>query len=109
MRVNHEHYTYRITWSEEDKEFVGLCAELPGLSYLDESRTAALDGILNLVGEVLEDMEVSGETIPEPFSEKKYSGRFQVRIPPEQHRSLAIKAAESGVSLNRYISSRLCS
>lgn len=109
MRVNHEHYTYRITWSEEDKEFVGLCAELPGLSYLDESRTAALDGILNLVGEVLEDMEASGETIPEPFSEKKYSGRFQVRIPPEQHRSLAIKAAESGVSLNRYISSRLCS
>ncbi len=109
MRVNHEHYTYRVTWSEEDEEFVGLCAELPGLSYLDESRTAALDGIFHLVGEVLEDMEASGETIPEPFSEKKYSGRFQVRIPPEQHRSLAIKAAESGVSLNRYISSRLCS
>lgn len=109
MRVNHEHYTYRVTWSEEDKEFVGLCAELPGLSYLDESRTAALEGIVNLVGEVLEDMEASGETIPEPLSEKKYSGRFQVRIPPEQHRSLAIKAAESGVSLNRYVSSRLCS
>ena len=108
MRVNHEHYTYRVTWSEEDGEFVGLCAELPGLSYLDESRTEALEGIFNLVAEVLEDMEASGETIPEPFSEKKYSGRFQVRIPPEQHRSLAIKAAESGVSLNRYVSSKLC-
>lgn len=106
--VNHEHYTYRVTWSEEDEEFVGLCVELPGLSYLDESRMAAMEGIVNLVGDVLEDMEVSGEPIPEPIAEKKYSGKFQVRIPPEQHRSLVIKAAESGVSLNRYISSRLC-
>lgn len=108
MKVNHEHYTYRVTWSEEDGEFVGLCAELPGLSYLDESRMAALEGIFNLVGDVLEDMEASGDSIPEPLAEKKYSGRFQVRIPPEQHRSLVMKAAESGVSLNRYVSSRLC-
>jgi predicted HicB family RNase H-like nuclease len=78
------------------------------LSYLDESHVAALEGIVNLVGEVLEDMEASGEPIPEPIAEKQYSGKFQVRIPPEQHRSLAIKAAESGVSLNRYVSSRLC-
>ncbi|HAA30576.1 MAG TPA: hypothetical protein DCE56_26435 [Cyanobacteria bacterium UBA8553] len=33
--------------------------------------------------------------------------RFQVRVPPEQHRALAIKAAEAGVSLNRYVSSKL--
>jgi predicted HicB family RNase H-like nuclease len=108
VKVNHEHYTYRVTWSEEDGEFVGLCAELPSLSYLDESRPAALEGIFDLVGEVLEDMERCGEPIPEPIAEKKYSGKFQVRIPPEQHRSLAMRAAESGVSLNRYVSSRLC-
>jgi predicted HicB family RNase H-like nuclease len=30
-----------------------------------------------------------------------------VRIPPEQHRMLAIKAAEEKVSLNRYISAKL--
>ena len=108
MKVNYEHYTYRITWSEEDGAYVGLCAELPGLSYLDESRFAALEGIFNLVGEVLKDMEDSGEHIPEPFADRKYSGKFQVRIPPEQHRSLAVKAAESGISLNRYVSSRLC-
>lgn len=107
MKVNHEHYTYRVTWSAEDDEFVGMCAEFPSLSYLDESRQAALDGIVNLVGEVLGDMESSGELIPEPLSEKKYSGKFQVRIPPDQHRQIAIKAAESGVSLNRYVSSRL--
>jgi predicted HicB family RNase H-like nuclease len=52
-------------------------------------------------------MAANREMIPEAISEKKYSGKFQIRIPPHQHRLLAIKAAEEGVSLNRYISSRL--
>lgn len=91
MKVNHNHYTYRVTWSEEDKEHVGLCAEFTGLSYLDDSPVGALEGIRDLVEEVLEDMEESGEPIPEPLARKKYSGKFQVRILPEQHRTLAIK------------------
>jgi predicted HicB family RNase H-like nuclease len=105
--VNHKHYTYRVTWSDEDEEFVGLCAEFSSLSYLDEDLTTALNGIVELVEQVVEDMAANGESIPEPIAEKQYSGKFQVRIPPEQHRMLAIKAAEAGVSLNRYISSRL--
>jgi predicted RNase H-like HicB family nuclease len=24
-------YTYRVTWAEEDGEYVGLCAEFPSL------------------------------------------------------------------------------
>ena len=30
-----------------------------------------------------------------------------VRVPPEMHRVLAIRAAEEGVSLNRLVSTRL--
>lgn len=105
--VNYEHYTYRVTWSEEDQEYVGLCAEFPSLSYLDASREVALNGIVKRVGEVVADMTANNEPIPEPIAEKTYSGKFQVRIPPHQHRMLAIKAAEEGVSLNRYISARL--
>jgi predicted HicB family RNase H-like nuclease len=105
--VNPKHYTYRVTWSEEDQEYVGLCAEFPSLSYLDENMADALEGIVELVGDVVADMTSNGETIPEPLAEKDYSGKFQVRIPPEQHRMLAIKAAEEGVSLNRYISAKL--
>lgn len=105
--VNHKHYTYRIIWSEEDQEYVGLCAEFPSLSFLDENMMAALDGIVNLAGQVIADMDANNEPIPTPIAEKEYSGKFQVRIPPEQHRMLAIKAAEEGVSLNRYISAKL--
>jgi predicted HicB family RNase H-like nuclease len=105
--TNHKHYTYRVTWSEEDDEFVGLCAEFPSLSFLDNTMTAALEGIVDLVGQVVKDMMANGEQVPEPIAEKQYSGKFQVRVPPEQHRLLAIKAAEEGVSLNRYISAKL--
>lgn len=105
--INCEHYTYRVTWSEEDEEFVGLCAEFPSLSYLDENRSATLEGITSLVKEIVADMQASGEEIPEPISEKTYSGKFQVRIPPERHRRLAIEAAEQNVSLNRYVSDKL--
>lgn len=107
MMVNYEHYTYRVTWSEEDGEYVGLCAEFPSLSYLDKKRATALEGIVDVVRQVVADMAENGEAVPEPLAEKTYSGKFQVRIPPHQHRMLAIQAAEEGVSLNRYISAKL--
>lgn len=107
--TNIDHYTYRVTWSAEDAEFVGLVAEFPSLSWLASDQMEALKGIRDLVDEVVADMQESGETEPQPFAERKYSGEFKLRIPPELHRSLAIKAAEEHVSLNRLVSSRLAS
>jgi len=34
MAQKHDKYTYRITWSEEDGEYVALCAEFPSVSWL---------------------------------------------------------------------------
>jgi len=106
--MNADHYTYRVTWSEEDGEFIGLCAEFPSLSWLASSQAKALSGIVAVVAEVLADMHRAGEQIPEPLSAKRYSGKFQVRITPDRHRALAVEAAESKVSLNRLVSDRLC-
>ena len=102
-----DHYTYRITWSAEDGEHVGLCAEFPSLSWMDATPGEALSGIQKLVGGVLADMKTSGESPPEPLAKRAYSGKFLVRIPPATHRELAIKAAEEGISLNRLINARL--
>lgn len=107
--VNIEHYTYRVTWSAEDGEYAGLCAEFPSLSWLAETRSEALEGIVALVADVVDDMRSNGEPIPEPLAERRYSGRFVVRVPPAQHRELVIKAREAGVSLNRYVSQKLAS
>jgi predicted HicB family RNase H-like nuclease len=100
-------YTYRVLWSNEDSEFVGLCAEFPSLSWLDESREAALQGIVKVVRQAVADMLENDETPPVPLADKKYSGVFKVRIPPVVHRNLAIEAAEAGVSLNRLVSAKL--
>ncbi|WP_417678971.1 type II toxin-antitoxin system HicB family antitoxin [Roseibium sp.] len=105
--VDHKHYTYRVTWSEDDGEYVALCAEFPSLSYLAPEQTAALKGLIKLVGEVVADMSANGEQVPVPLASREFSGKFQVRIPPEQHRNLAIQAAEQGVSINRLVSSKL--
>lgn len=102
-----DHYTYRVTWSPEDGEYVGLCAEFPSLSWLAKKPEAALSGIRKVVAEAAADMKSAGEPIPAPLAEKHYSGEFRVRIPPEVHRSLAIQAAEQGVSLNRLASAKL--
>ena len=102
-----DRYTYRVTWSDEDQEYVGLCAEFPSLSWLEDTPEKALAGIRKLVKECLNDMQANGEAVPEPIAAKNYSGKFMVRLPPETHRSLAIQAAEAGVSLNRLIASRL--
>lgn len=105
--VNHKHYTYRITWSELDQEYVALCAEFPSLSYLATSPTEALLGIIEVVAEVVKDMVDNGELAPLPLASRQYSGRFQVRVTPEMHRNLTIQAAEQGVSLNRLIAGKL--
>ena len=102
-----DHYTYRILWSAEDGEHVGLCAEFPSLSWLAPTPAKALSGIQRLVRECLEDMQRNGESVPEPIADRAYSGKFMVRIPPESHRALAMQAAEQGVSLNRLVSVRL--
>lgn len=102
-----DHYTFRVTWSPEDGEHVGLCAEFPSLSWLAKSPEGALKGIRRLVAEAVADMQASGEPVPAALAEKHYSGEFRVRIPPEVHRALAIQAAEQGVSLNRLASAKL--
>ena len=102
-----DHYTYRVTWSAEDNEHVGLCAEFPSLSWLAVTPEDALAGIRSAVAEVVSDLQACGEPVPVPLSEKRFSGEFRVWIPPELHRALAIQAAEQGVSLNRLASAKL--
>ena len=108
--MNHkslDHYTYRVTWSTEDGEYIALCAEFPSLSWLASAPETALAGIRKVVATSVADMVANGEAPPTPLAEKRYSGEFRVRIPPHVHRALALEAAEQGISLNRLASAKL--
>jgi len=62
-----DHYTYRVTWSQEDGEHLGLCSEFPSLSWLALTPEAALRGIRQAVTEVVADMKASKEVVPQPL------------------------------------------
>ena len=72
-----------------------------------EAQNGSQPEFIQAVKEVVVDMEKSGEELPQPYSCRNFSGKFQVRIPPETHRNLVVQAADSGVSLNRYVSQKL--
>lgn len=105
--IKNDHYTYRVTWSVEDQEYVGLCAEFPGLSWLAASPEAALRGVRHVVADVVEEMNTCKELVPEPLASRKFSGKFMVRVPPDVHRDLTLQAVEAGVSLNRLATVKL--
>ena len=102
-----DRYTYRVTWSEEDGMYIGLCAEFSLLSHLADTPEEAFTGIRDLVAFCVGDLRKEGAPIPEPLSVRSYSGVITLRVPPETHRALAMDAAEAGVSMNRLATERL--
>ena len=103
-----DRYTYRVSWSPEDEEYVGLCFEFPSLSWLAPSLDEAFSGIRQVVSECVDDMKAANETPPEAITEIGHSGDFIiVRVTPETHRALTTQADEAGISVNRLVSAHL--
>jgi len=100
-------YRYSVQWSPEDQEFVATVLEFPSLSWLDEDQFEALRGIERLVSGVIDELKQSGEPVPQPIATQTFSGRLNLRVPPELHRKLTIEAANHGVPLNKYATDRL--
>ncbi|MDR0908948.1 MAG: type II toxin-antitoxin system HicB family antitoxin [Spirochaetaceae bacterium] len=100
-------YTYRVEWSEEDNTHVAHCLEFPSLMAHGATAGVALNEIENVVQESIKWMEEDNEVIPEPLGLKHFNGNLTLRIPRAVHRELAIRSAEEGVSMNKYILARI--
>jgi predicted HicB family RNase H-like nuclease len=107
MKNKAERYTYRIEWSQEDGIFVARCVEFPGLGAHGHSQEEALRQIKAAVAEALKWLRDEKRSAPEPLGTKKFRGHLTLRVPPEVHRELAIKAAEEKVSINQLILSKI--
>ena len=102
-----DHYTYRLAWSAKDSEFIATVVEFPSLSWIADSREAALTGLTSVVEEVLQDMLAEGEEIPAPWDERTFSGKFNLRLGPDLHKKIALEAAERHESMNTYVIKQL--
>ena len=95
-----DRYTYRVTWYPEEDAFLGLCPQFPNVNCLAATQALALAGIRRHVAEVISNMLANDEMPPNP-QERRYSGRFQLRISPALYRTLTIRAAEERISFNQ--------
>lgn len=104
---NPREYTYRVFWSEEDGAFVSSALEFPSLSNIADNQEEALRGMVELIREVLSIISEEGREPPEPLGTRRFSGHLSLRISPEEHRRVAMEAAEAGVSINQLIAARI--
>lgn len=92
-----------IQWSEEDKAYVAVVPELPGLSAFGSSPEEAAKELAIAKEAYLEVLVEDGEEIPEPEVLKPFSGQTRLRLPKSLHAALSNQARDEGVSLNTYI------
>ena len=58
-------YRYRVEWVESDEQYVATCGKFPGLSWLENTPSEAVDGFCYMLVDVLDDMAKNGEKVPE--------------------------------------------
>ena len=63
--MNTDLYTYCVTPSPDDGEYVGLWVEFPSLSWIADAPEQVLEGIHQSVNEVVADLQANGEPLPE--------------------------------------------
>ncbi len=97
-------YKIEIAWDDEDKIYVAYAPELDGCMSHGKTEYLAMRNIGKAIEGWIKTAKEFKMVIPEPVLQKKFSGTFNVRIPSDVHRGLALKAIEKKVSLNHLVS-----
>ncbi len=66
MKVNTQHYSMNIQWSEEGQVYIVTVPELPGCKTHGETYEEALKNAQEVIELWIEDAQAHGETIPPP-------------------------------------------
>ncbi|MGX6512521.1 hypothetical protein [Rhodococcus sp. SJ-2] len=77
-RPDARHYNYRVQWSPDDGEHIATVLEFPGLSWLDSHQNHALESLVHLVDDVIDDLASNDEVVPQPLFELFRSGTLFV-------------------------------
>lgn len=96
-------YAIVVAYSDEDKGYVATVPELPGCSAFGDTEEEAIKEVKVAATLWLSAAKKTGRKVPEPIVEKKFKGRFPLRIPEDLRRRLELEAKRRGVSLNELI------
>ncbi len=96
-------YAVVVTYSDEDQGYIATAPELPGCSAFGDTEEEAIREVKVAASLWLSTAKKTGRRIPEPIVEKRFKGRFPLRIPEDLRRRLELEAKRKGVSLNHLI------
>lgn len=97
-----DRYLKIVEWSAEDGAYVGSAPGLVDACCHGDDEAAVYKELCQIVEEWIEIYKKEGMPLPEPTAGKTYSGKFVVRVPPELHKALTIRALQRGESLNSF-------
>jgi len=107
IREATKRYLKIVEWSAEDRCYVGSAPPLIGQSCHGASEAEVLTQLQTIVEEWVETLIEEGKPLPASTANRKFSGKFVVRLSPEIHRKVALKAMARGDSLNQYVAETL--
>lgn len=102
-----ENYLKIVEWSQEDQCFVGTAPGLILGGVHGSNQRKVFDKLCEAVEDAIAMLKKEGKPVPVQAIKNEYSGKIALRITPQMHRSLAIKALQSGESINKYIEEAL--
>ncbi len=91
-----------VEWSDEDKCYVGSVPGWIGKCCHGDNEEKVYKELCQIVDEWIEIYKKDFRALPPATAGKKYSGKFVMRIDPELHKTLTVKALNAGDSLNSY-------
>ena len=95
-------YIKLVRWSEEDGLYIGSCPPIIGDACHGDSEAEVIDQLVVIVDEWIDQLKASNRPLP-AGTNHDYSGKLTLRVSPNIHRALALRAVASGESLNGHI------
>lgn len=102
-----DQYLKIVEWSEEDNCYIGSAPGLMVGGVHGKSEDKVFKDLCEAVDTTIHIFQKEGKPLPKATINKAYSGKIALRISPELHKSLAIKALQIGESLNKLIQHEL--
>ncbi len=94
--------TRLIEWSDEDGCYIGSAVPLVGQCCHGKTPVEVASQLEEIVADLCADVAEGKLPMPQ-FDNRKYSGKFMVRVSPDLHRTAALKAQARRESLNKFV------
>ena len=107
MGNSSDNYLKTIEWSDDDSCYIGTSSGLFIGGIHGDNQQQLFQELCEVIEETIQLFEAEGKPLPAATTNRTYSGKISLRIPPELHKRISVRAAQTGESVNRFVQHRL--